>query len=67
MRQAVKLDGIVAEGDTSFQKTLLAKRVQKCVEALDVLKLSNGKLKTVIVTTKWETFDLPSTANLDLF
>ncbi|PKU87180.1 BAG family molecular chaperone regulator 1 [Dendrobium catenatum] len=23
MRQAVKLDGIVAEGDTSFQKTLL--------------------------------------------
>ncbi|KAI0501348.1 hypothetical protein KFK09_016292 [Dendrobium nobile] len=67
MRQAVKLDGIVAEGDTSFQKTLLAKRVQKCVEALDVLKLSNGKLKTVIVTTKWETFDLPSTTNLELF
>ncbi|KAL0914439.1 hypothetical protein M5K25_014785 [Dendrobium thyrsiflorum] len=67
MRQAVKLDGIVAEGDTSFQKKLLAKRVQKCVEALDALKLSNGKLKSVIVTTKWETFDLPSTTNLELF
>ncbi|KAK6932123.1 BAG domain [Dillenia turbinata] len=60
MRQAVKLDSISAEGDASTQKLLQGKRVQKCVETLDVLKVSNAKvLKPVVVTTKWETFDPP--------
>ncbi|KAG0467811.1 hypothetical protein HPP92_017139 [Vanilla planifolia] len=67
MRQAVKLDAIHAEGDASIQKNLQAKSVQKCVEALDVLKQSNGKLNHVIVTTKWETFDPPSTTQWEFF
>lgn len=41
---------------------LQGKRVQKCVESLDVLKISNAKVKPVIVTTKWETFDPPPSA-----
>lgn len=68
MRQAIKLDGIAAEGDASAQKNLQGKRVQKCVETLDVLKISNGKVKPVIVTTKWETFDPPpTTAHWEFF
>ncbi|XP_038895692.1 BAG family molecular chaperone regulator 3-like [Benincasa hispida] len=67
MMQAVKLDNIVAEGDASTQKILQGKRVQKCVEILDVLKVTNARVKVakpVIVTTKWETFDPhPSTNN----
>lgn len=67
MMQAIKLDNIVAEGDASTQKILQGKRVQKCVEMLDVLKVTNGRVeveKPVIVTTKWETFDPhPSTNN----
>ena len=44
------------------------KRVQKCVETLDVLKISNARVKSVIVTTKWETFDPPpSTAQWEFF
>ncbi|KAM1422534.1 hypothetical protein ACFX2I_004656 [Malus domestica] len=61
MRQAIKLDKISAEGDASAQKNLQGKRVQKCVESLDVLKISNAKVKPVVVTTKWETFDPPPT------
>ncbi|XP_065855832.1 BAG family molecular chaperone regulator 2-like [Euphorbia lathyris] len=57
IRQAIKLDTISAEGDASTLKSLQGKRVQKCVESLDVLKISNAKVKPVIVTTKWETFD----------
>ncbi|PKA66029.1 BAG family molecular chaperone regulator 3 [Apostasia shenzhenica] len=67
MRQAVKLDTIPAEGDASFQKTLQAERVQKCVEVLDVLEISNSRLKPVVVTTKWETFDPPSTTHWEFF
>ncbi|KAJ4824242.1 hypothetical protein Tsubulata_018063 [Turnera subulata] len=69
MRQAVKLDSISAEGDASTQKILQGKRVQKCVETLDVLKVSNAKVsKPVVVTTKWETFDPPpSTAHWEIF
>ncbi|XP_052179298.1 BAG family molecular chaperone regulator 2-like [Diospyros lotus] len=59
MRLAVKLDSIPAEGDASLQKNLQGMRVQKCVETLDVLKVSNARIKPVIVTTKWETFDPP--------
>ncbi|WCJ33511.1 BAG family molecular chaperone regulator 2 [Euphorbia peplus] len=57
MRQAIKLDTISAEGDASTFKISQGKRVQKCVESLDVLKISNANVKPVIVTTKWETFD----------
>ncbi|KAH7837672.1 hypothetical protein Vadar_016536 [Vaccinium darrowii] len=38
------------------------KRVQKCVETLDVLKVSNARVKHVIVTAKWETFETLSEA-----
>uniref|UniRef100_A0A0D9W9L3 Ubiquitin-like domain-containing protein n=1 Tax=Leersia perrieri TaxID=77586 RepID=A0A0D9W9L3_9ORYZ len=67
MRLAVKLDSIHAEGDSSSQKNIQAKRVQKCVETLDVLKISNARLQNVIVTTKWETFDSPATTQWELF
>ncbi|KAK2998856.1 hypothetical protein RJ639_023486 [Escallonia herrerae] len=68
MRLAVKLDSISAEGESSSRKNLLGKRVQKCVETLDVLKVSNAGVKPVIVTTKWETFDPPpATARWEFF
>ncbi|KAK4421056.1 BAG family molecular chaperone regulator 2 [Sesamum alatum] len=62
MRQAVKLDSIPTEGDACAKKDSEGKRVQKCVETLDVLKESNGKerVEPVVVTTKWETFDFES-------
>lgn len=41
--------------------------MQKCVETLDVLKISNARLQNVIVTTKWETFDAPATTQWELF
>ncbi|GFS36423.1 hypothetical protein Acr_00g0045850 [Actinidia rufa] len=59
MRQAIKLEGISADGDACALKNLQGKRVQKCVETLDVLKVSNARIKPVIFTTKWETFDPP--------
>jgi hypothetical protein len=43
------------------------KRVQKCVETLDMLKVSNARLQAVIVTTKWETFEAPATTQWELF
>lgn len=46
---------------------LQARRVQKCVETLDVLKASNAEAKPVIVTTKWETFDPPATTQWGFF
>jgi len=67
MRLAIKLDSIPAEGDTSSQKNIQAKRVQKCVETLDVLEVSNAKVKPIIVTTKWETFDPPATTTMGIF
>ncbi|KAL0452525.1 UNVERIFIED_CONTAM: BAG family molecular chaperone regulator 3 [Sesamum latifolium] len=42
MNQLVKLDGIVADGDAKSQRTMQVRRVQKCVETLDVLKLKNS-------------------------
>ncbi|WVZ87171.1 hypothetical protein U9M48_033857, partial [Paspalum notatum var. saurae] len=61
MRHAVKLESIPAVGDSSSQRNIQSKRVQKCVETLDVLKVSNARLQAVVVTTKWETFDAPAT------
>ncbi|CAL1402982.1 unnamed protein product [Linum trigynum] len=66
MRQAVKLDAMAAEGEASSRKIIQSKRVQKCVEALDMVKMSNGKVEkppapapVVVATTKWEIFDPP--------
>lgn len=56
MKQAIRLESISAEGDASAQKILQGKRVQKCVETLDLLKTYNATIKPVVVTTKWETF-----------
>lgn len=42
MNQLLKLDGIVAEGDVKLQRKMQVKRVQKYVEALDVLKIKNS-------------------------
>ncbi|KAJ4977371.1 hypothetical protein NE237_002477 [Protea cynaroides] len=67
MRQAIKLDSIPTEGDVSAQKNLQSKKVQKCVENLDVLKISNAKIKPVVVTTKWEIFDSPTTTKWEIF
>ncbi|XP_022726468.1 BAG family molecular chaperone regulator 1-like [Durio zibethinus] len=68
MRQAIKLDNIAAEGDAFARKTLQGKRVKKCVETLDALKISNARVKPVIVTTKWETFDpSPAMAQWEIF
>ncbi|KAI4303684.1 hypothetical protein MLD38_039289 [Melastoma candidum] len=64
MRQAVKLDNISAEGDDALSKNSQGKKVQACVEALDHLMVSNTKIKPVVVTTTWETFDeSPALAN----
>ncbi|XWS55372.1 hypothetical protein CRYUN_Cryun10bG0168800 [Craigia yunnanensis] len=68
MRQAIKLDNIAAEGDAFAQKNLQGKRVQKCVKTLDTLKISNARVKPVIVTTKCETFDpSPAMAQWEVF
>ncbi|KAI3921785.1 hypothetical protein MKX01_005474 [Papaver californicum] len=57
MRQAIKLDSIATEGDTSTHKNLQTKRVQKCVETLDVLKVSNAGVKPAVIKSKWETME----------
>ncbi|KAM0948607.1 putative Ubiquitin-like domain, BAG domain, Ubiquitin-like domain superfamily [Dioscorea sansibarensis] len=57
MRQAVKLDCITTEGDTSLQKNVQAKRVQNYVETLDVLKIRNSRLQHSVVTINWEIFN----------
>ncbi|MED6120378.1 hypothetical protein PIB30_020392 [Stylosanthes scabra] len=59
MRQAIKLESISTEGDVSAQKNVQGKRVQKCVETLDALKICNARIKRVVVTTNWETFEHP--------
>lgn len=79
MRQLVKLDGITADGDVKLQRRLQVRRVQKCIETLDALKVRNAMPRSlldnpVVVTTKWETFEpVPPTptsssmANWELF
>ncbi|KAI3939454.1 hypothetical protein MKW98_022322 [Papaver atlanticum] len=57
MRQAIKLDSIATEGDTSTHKNLQSKRVQKCVETLDVLKVSNAGVKPATIKSKWEAME----------
>ncbi|KAL7142480.1 hypothetical protein ABFS83_08G125500 [Erythranthe nasuta] len=68
MGQAVKLENIPAAafvGDAcAATKSLQGKRVQKCVETLDTLKVSNAKHKIPpVVTPEWETFDPSPSAN----
>ncbi|PKA61640.1 BAG family molecular chaperone regulator 3 [Apostasia shenzhenica] len=87
MNLLLKLDGIIADGDVKLERKFQVRRVQKYVEALDVLKNKNSMpsadnhrqshrppqhqqkqqtnqspalprpMPSVIVTTKWETFD----------
>ncbi|KAF6154416.1 hypothetical protein GIB67_028308 [Kingdonia uniflora] len=40
MSQLIKLDGIVADGDAKLQRRMQVKRVQKCVESLDLMKIN---------------------------
>lgn len=42
MNQLLQLDGIVAEGDIKLQRKNQVRKVQKCVETLDVLKIKNS-------------------------
>ncbi|XP_019149772.1 PREDICTED: BAG family molecular chaperone regulator 1-like [Ipomoea nil] len=42
MNQLLKLDGINGEGDVKLQRKMQVKRVQKCVETLDMLKIKNS-------------------------
>ncbi|KAF5732330.1 BAG family molecular chaperone regulator 1 [Tripterygium wilfordii] len=42
MNQLLKLDGIMADGDAKLQRKMQARRVQKCVETLDLLKIKNS-------------------------
>ncbi|KAL2550340.1 BAG family molecular chaperone regulator 2 [Forsythia ovata] len=42
MNQLVKLDGVIGDGDVKLQRTMQAKRVQKYVETLDLLKINNS-------------------------
>ncbi|KAF3795637.1 BAG family molecular chaperone regulator 1 [Nymphaea thermarum] len=79
MTQLIKLDGVIADGDMKMQRRMQVKRVQKYVETLDSIKVSNSLIpnsqaparQPVVVTTKWETFDsspvppVPSTSKLN--
>ncbi|KAK4340833.1 hypothetical protein RND71_039334 [Anisodus tanguticus] len=42
MNQLLQLDGIIAEGDIKVQRKNQVRKVQKCVETLDVLKIKNS-------------------------
>lgn len=41
MRQLLKLDGIVAEGEAKLQRKIEVRRVQTMVDTLDSLKMRN--------------------------
>ncbi|XP_039058204.1 BAG family molecular chaperone regulator 1-like [Hibiscus syriacus] len=69
MRLAIKLEDVAAEGDAVAQKNLQGKKVQRCVESLETLKISSGRAKagtSVIVTTQWEKFN-PSPPTMALW
>ncbi|XP_068650219.1 BAG family molecular chaperone regulator 1-like [Aristolochia californica] len=42
MSQLIKLDGIMVDGDAKLQRRMQVRRVQKCVETLDLLKIKNA-------------------------
>ncbi|KAL8049724.1 hypothetical protein ABFX02_06G037900 [Erythranthe guttata] len=42
MSQLLKLDAIIADGDVKLQRKMQVRRVQKCVETLDVMKVKNS-------------------------
>ncbi|KAL7146386.1 hypothetical protein ABFS83_06G037500 [Erythranthe nasuta] len=42
MSQLLKLDSIIADGDVKLQRKMQVRRVQKCVETLDVIKVKNS-------------------------
>lgn len=47
MTQLIKLDGISADGDVKLQRRMQVKRVQRYIEALDVLKIRNSGLENL--------------------
>ncbi|KAL1199793.1 BAG family molecular chaperone regulator 4 [Cardamine amara subsp. amara] len=62
MRQLLKLDGIVAEGEARLQRKAEVRRVQKLQEIVDKLKArcSNpfvDQSKAAAVSTEWESFE----------
>lgn len=65
MRQAVKLDSIEGvEADACAIKELQGNRVQKCVEALDALKVLNAKQSVPpSILTTWQKFEQSATAS----
>jgi len=48
MNQLLRLDAIIADGDVKLKRKLQVKRIQKYVEALDVLKVKNATKKVEI-------------------
>ncbi|CAA7026903.1 unnamed protein product [Microthlaspi erraticum] len=48
MNQLLRLDAIIADGDVKLKRKLQVKRIQKYVEALDVLKVKNAAKKVEI-------------------
>ncbi|KAL1196843.1 BAG family molecular chaperone regulator 3 [Cardamine amara subsp. amara] len=48
MNQLLRLDAITADGDVKLKRKMQVKRVQKYVEALDVLKVKNATQKVEI-------------------
>ncbi|CAL1378675.1 unnamed protein product [Linum trigynum] len=62
MRQLLKLDMIMAEGEARVQRKAEVRRIQNFHELLDNLKATNAKpvntnVNVATVTTDWETFD----------
>lgn len=61
MMQLLKLDSIVAEGDSKLQRKIEVRRIQSLVETLDILKAMNSNPFSssgkATVTTKWQKFE----------
>ncbi|KAG6431788.1 hypothetical protein SASPL_109871 [Salvia splendens] len=47
MKQLIKLDAIVADGDVKLQRRMQVKRVQRYIETLDMLKMRNSNLENM--------------------
>ncbi|KAK6154841.1 hypothetical protein DH2020_009089 [Rehmannia glutinosa] len=60
------IDDVTMEVDRLAEQ---GERVQRCVETLDLLKVSNAKQKVpLVMSTKWETFDhSPASTHWELF
>ncbi|XP_051138402.1 BAG family molecular chaperone regulator 3-like [Andrographis paniculata] len=63
MNQLLKLDGIVADGDVKLQRKMQVRRVQKYVEALDVLKVKNSSVVPTPAPSPGESSQRPKNSN----